>query len=331
MKKILFVVLLCPYFLLGQSFHPAAGSQGTTAIHKDSNVFVAWANGIFLERGYLNISDTNVNIQGNNRASFGDAQSALGMAEGNASDIVSLGDNGSAVLMFEYPISDGPGYDFAVFENSFSDNFLELAHVAVSSDGINYVTFESNSENSILQQIGPFGQMQPEYINNLAGKYRAGYGTPFDLEELLGEPLLDLQNIRFVKITDCVGSIDLNYGTLDRTGTPINDPFPTPFESCGFDLDAVGVIHQNDNLGFDDVKSLSVSLYPNPFREDFQIKLKVIANYEVELINMQGAIVHSTSFYGANTSIQFDGDSGVYLLRVLTENGIYQQRIIKQP
>ena len=56
-----------------------------------------------------------------------------------------------------------------------------------------------------------------------------------------------------------------------------------------------------------------------------------MANYEVELINMQGAKVYSTSFYGLNKSIQFDGDTGVYLLRILTENGIYQQRIIKQP
>jgi hypothetical protein len=36
------------------------------------------------------------------------------------------------------------------------------------------------------------------------------------------------------------------YGSYDSTGRGINDPFPTPFESGGFDLEAVGVIHQKE-------------------------------------------------------------------------------------
>ena len=46
------------------------------------------------------------------------------------------GDAGVAVMTFECPIADGPGYDFAVFENGFAPNpsepnimFLELAFV----------------------------------------------------------------------------------------------------------------------------------------------------------------------------------------------------------
>ena len=36
-----------------------------------------------------------------------------------------VGDGGSAILTFDTPIANGPGFDFAVFENGFSDTFLE--------------------------------------------------------------------------------------------------------------------------------------------------------------------------------------------------------------
>jgi hypothetical protein len=77
----------------------------------------------------------------------------------------------------------------------------------------------------------------------LAGKYRQGYGTPFDLEELAGTPGLNVNDVKYVRIIDVVGSIDDNYATYDSFGNKINDPWPTPFDSSGFDLEAVGVIH----------------------------------------------------------------------------------------
>jgi hypothetical protein len=56
--------------------------------------------------------------------SYGDDSCALGPADNN---VVSLGDSGYAIVKFDIPISDGPGFDFAVFENAFDDEFLELA------------------------------------------------------------------------------------------------------------------------------------------------------------------------------------------------------------
>jgi hypothetical protein len=47
-----------------------------------------------------------------------------------------------------------------------------------------------------------------------------------------------------VRIRDVVGSIKPEYATLDSKGNPINDPWPTTFPTGGFDLDAVGVIHE---------------------------------------------------------------------------------------
>ena len=91
---------------------------------------------------------------------------------------------------------------------------------------------------------GSFGSLDPTNLNNLAGKYRRGFGTPFDLAELPGDPDLDVQNVTHVRVLDVGGSINPAYGSQDSLGNTINEPFTTPFETGGFDLDAVGVINE---------------------------------------------------------------------------------------
>jgi hypothetical protein len=81
-------------------------------------------------------------------------------------------------------------------------------------------------------------------IDGLAGKYRIGYGTPFDLEDLADkqavlEEDVNIDAITHIKIIDVVG--DLIDPSPDTDGDPIFDPYPTT-GSAGFDLNAVGVI-----------------------------------------------------------------------------------------
>ena len=60
---------------------------------------------------------------------------------------------------------------------------------------------------------------------------------------MIGITNLDINNITHVKIIDVIGSINQSYASYDSQGNIINDPFPTPYETGGFDLDAIGVIH----------------------------------------------------------------------------------------
>ena len=129
MNKFILLFVLIPGFLKAQSFHPAPGNPNSIAIKKDSSCFVAWASGGTVSRGFLDISDTTVQINGSNKASFGNLNSALGPATGSITDVLSLGDSGIATLSFDQFIMDGPGYDFAIFENGFADNYIELGHV----------------------------------------------------------------------------------------------------------------------------------------------------------------------------------------------------------
>ncbi|PLW93174.1 MAG: hypothetical protein C0592_06890 [Marinilabiliales bacterium] len=225
-------------------YDPPAGQAGSEAISKDSSAIQSWATGIEIHKGYIQISNPNLWNQGSNYASFGTASNALFEAEGNSNDIVSMGDSGVATLTFAYPIVNGPGKDFVVFENSFSDTYLELGFVEVSSDGEHFARFPAHSLTQYTMQIGAFGSVYASEIDGFAGKYRQGYGVGFDLDSLADTTNIDMNNIRFVRIIDCIGAVDTTHSTYDAYGNIVNDPFPTPFWNSGFDLDGVGVINQ---------------------------------------------------------------------------------------
>ena len=92
-------------------------------------------------------------------------------------------------------------------------------------------------------------------IDGLAGKYRVGFGTPFDLADLRGvDPSLNVDRVTHVRIIDVVG----DGSSLDSQGDPIYDPYPT-VGSAGFDLDGVAALHLLDTgeseVGFEDVGS----------------------------------------------------------------------------
>jgi hypothetical protein len=197
-------------------------------------------------------------------ATFGDSTAAAGVADGN---VVSLGDGGSAVYTFSPPLSNGPGADVAIFENGLSDNFLELAFVEISSDGVNFYRFPASSLTDTTMQIGAFGALEPTQLNNLAGKYRVNFGTPFDFDVLQGQANLNLRAVSHLKIIDVVGSLTDSLLRRDKDGRPINDPFPTPFASGGFDLDAIALLSSN-NVGVSEAAfSKDGFLFPNPAKE----------------------------------------------------------------
>ena len=212
--------------LLFAQFAPRAGEPGSTAIHKDSLIFTSWAISAQLNRGYQDISDTSLG-----KITVGTEASVLGKAGENG--VVSLGDGGSIVLEFNPPIQDGAGVDFAVFENGFfykdSLDFLELAFVEVSSDGIHFFRFPAQSFTQSVIQVDTFDGLDARKINNLAGKYAYGFGTPFDLADLTDNPELNKDNIQFVRMVDVIGSIDSQFVCRDKNENAINDPWPTPF------------------------------------------------------------------------------------------------------
>jgi hypothetical protein len=330
-KHLFFSILLSSSSLLAQSYAPAAGQIGSTAFHKDSSAFKSWATGITTHRGYIQISDTTKYHEGSNRATFGANSNALGKPTGITTDAISLGDGGWAIVTFDAPISNGPSWDFAVFENGHSDNYLELAFVEVSSDGLNYFRFPAHTEIPSDTQIDGFGTIDCRYINNFAGKYRVGYGTPFDLNELPDTSLLDKNNIRFVKIIDVVGSINPLYASYDYFGNVVNDPFPTPFFSSGFDLTGVGIINSSDTtLTNMQLKSDAFwTVYPNVFDQEIHISSQISSAYT--LLSIDGKQISTGKLLiGETTLTTSDLLSGMYFLNLSNGKNTKTIRLIKR-
>lgn len=235
-------------------FAPAAEEAGSTAVPMGDERIAGWATAV---ESVVFGSDVD--------ARWRDTEVVPGPAEGSGAGVLALGRGGEITLRFGRPVLDGPGPDLAVFENGFSDDFLELAWVEVSTDGIHFVRFPNYS--ATASPVGAFGTMDTRALYGLAGKYRRGFGTPFDLGELAeayaavvaGEveyaaefeeqlltnfPYLDLNDIRYVRLVDVVGD-----GTAASAGRnpdggayPIYDPYPT-VGSAGFDVDAVAVLY----------------------------------------------------------------------------------------
>ncbi len=189
---------------------------------------------------------------------------------------------GQITLSFSTPIQNGPGPDFAVFENGFISAggagvagciFAELAFVEVSTDGVIFARFPTVSLTEPVAAnggTGPYGTIDPSNVYNLAGKhvnaYESSWGTPFNLSDLKAHTAVtsgtvDLNNISYVKIIDIPGNgffqdsaVDLiDPNTIDpATGTGgvpysqkhgIHDAWVT-WGSGGHDLEAIGAIEQ---------------------------------------------------------------------------------------
>lgn len=307
---------------ISAQFAPAAGLPGSTAIHADSAVFVAWATGVEVMRGPINITDPE-----GEKASFGDPSEALGQAQGNSVNVVSLGDGGMATLTFNVGIADGESWDFAVFENALNDSFLELAFVEVSSDGEFFVRFPAVSLTDPSTQVATFGEVDCTKIHNLAGKYRQGYGTPFDLAELDGITGLDIQNITHVRVIDVVGCILEDYASVDSEGNIINDPWPTPFNTGGFDLDGVGVIH-TAGTGIAD-QQISFAVYPNPFSNHFEIEFLNQEEFLLSINDLNGSLILE-QWVNGHAIVEMSGfPSGIYVLQVRSASQNYVVKLLK--
>ena len=221
-------------YTIAESYPGPVGDPTSTAIALDDASIVGWATGY--ENLVFGANSTN--------ATYQDPALLLGTAVESSFDVVALGDGGQVTLTFDPPITNGPGADFAVFENGSSDVFLELAFVEVSSDGESFVGFDTAYLGAT--PVDGFGSHSTTLFGGLAGKYRQGYGQPYDLDLLryrsaVQAGAVDLDRITHVRIVDVIG----DGSVADSFGNVVYDPYPTQ-QTAGFDLDAIAILNAAD-------------------------------------------------------------------------------------
>jgi hypothetical protein len=307
--KFLFILFLGTARFAFSQFPGAVGSPNTTAIAYNDPLIVSWADSVLIERGPEDVS-----ISGSPFVSYGQAAYALGEVNSN---VVSLGDGGKATYFFSAPIVNEPGFDFAVFENGFSDQFLELAFVEVSSDGVNFVRFPAQCFIQDSVQIATYeASGDATKIHNLAGKYRVNYGTPFELDDLIGSSNLDINQIHYVRVIDVVGSIEPNFGSTDINGNYINDPYPG-----GFDLDAIAVFHMEGAGMIENVASND--FLPSFFYKGQEFHFNEVENIVFIISDELGRKIETQENRFIAPKV-----SGNYFITILNSGHISQERVL---
>jgi len=304
MKQITNILLFLIAISTNAQYAPNADEQSTTAISKDSSIINAWATNY-----------TNYIIGLEVDTAWQHPEKALGKAEGMSGEVVSLGRGGEITFTFSDTIFNVEGTDFATFENALNNTFLELAWVEVSQDGINFTRFPNYSLTQ--SSVGAYDGIDATKITGYCSKYRQGFGTPFDLEDV------DLDYIKYVKIIDIIGD-----GTaLDSDGNIIYDPYPTT-GSAGVDIDAIAVINQQKTDGVSNVSIKSdISIYPNPVINSVQLLVgNEQLNKAVQILTTDGKVVKQFNISDLHTTINIvDLKKGMYFIKI--ENRIY--KIIK--
>jgi hypothetical protein len=230
-------VLFVSFVVMPHASKSTAGSFPAKGVTPD--VAVAWATEVI---------ESNHHSPADNILGAVDGQWAIGFPGG-----------GTITVSFDKPITNGPGPDFAVWENGFAVQegllFVELAYVNVSSDGNTWVTFPS----VFLEDPNANLIADPTEIYNLAGNYIAHYvsdehkqGTPFDLEDLMNlsevqSGQVDLNTIQYVRLRDILGVSEGGnaYDQATYFGYAENHVIDDGISyGGGADWDAVGVINE---------------------------------------------------------------------------------------
>ncbi len=258
-----FAIFITSTFCIAQ-FSPQAPLLGHEAIHRNDPSIKHWIKDAVFEPGWVQLTDTLLG-----KVSSGNVANVVGKANNM---VLSLGDGGIITCSFEYPIINGPGPDFVVFENGFlnildsTEAFLELAFVEVSSNGTDFVRMPATCLTQNSTQLANDSFSVASNIDNLAGKHINNWGTPFDLDDVQNEATLDLNiGITHIRLIDVIGILDETLGSKDKNGNIINDPYPTPFPSSAFDLDGIGVLNTASLSSHGQhLAKKTINLFPNP-------------------------------------------------------------------
>ena len=225
-------------------------SPSTDGIPGTSSVFRGWV------AGYQDFVRPNLSSGGYQLDNDGLSSGVNGAVVGRPAEfdpevwpighILSLGNGGTITLLFDDVIINGPGPDFAVFENGFDfgdHTFAEFAFVEVATTTNAWARFPVTFLDT--NAPGEFKVSDVTRVDGLAGKHVLANGTPFDLDWLQHDTnvisgAVDLNRIAYVRVTDVVG----DGSTVDQFGQAITDPYSaTASMTDGFELRGVGVIH----------------------------------------------------------------------------------------
>ena len=129
-------------------------------------------------------------------------------------------------------------------------------------------------------------------------------------------------------MVDVIGAIDQSFTNLDSQGNQVNDPYPTPFPSGGFDLDAVGAINFIPTAIEELNNRLNISFYPNPTKNVVYFNFENQDQYKYLLTNMNGKAV-SNGLLNNELDLRYL-KAGIYFIHISSNDKYIVKKIIKK-
>jgi hypothetical protein len=146
---------------------------------------------------------------------------------------------------------------------------------------------------------------------------------------MMGIQGLNTDSITHVKVIDVIGSINPIYASYDQNNHIINEHYPTPYPQGGFDLDAVGVIHQLVN-GDDEQERETIHFYPNPVNDQLFLQGDISTIDFIQITDEFGRIIQIQKQFTHHIISFSELKAGMYCLNVILKNGtIKHQKILK--
>lgn len=120
-----------------------------------------------------------------------------------------------------------------------------------------------------------------------------------------------------------------SYASRDNEGRKINDPWPTQFFTGGFDLDAIGVMYQDNPQGVSKTFQNKILVFPNPLKH--KQKLTIVSNEKIN--NFKVIDVFGRELLSGNdvSTIEFEFLPGNYFLKIYTIQTLETHKLIIAP
>lgn len=114
----------------------------------------------------------------------------------------------------------------------------------------------------------------------------------------------------------------------------ISDPVQLPYETIPVEVPefpAPYAYQVNPATGIDDVASgVLVQVYPNPASETLWLKTLATGRSQVKVFTLSGMLMYQTGFEGETTVAIYDWPAGLYLVQLITPQGMVTTKIEKR-
>ncbi len=236
-----------------------------------------------------------------------------------------------------------------IYSNDGAGNFTPIENIPfenTSSKPTYFVDVDNDGDPDVLISEGDSGYDLKLYLNSGGGKFEEDTDTPFDFGS------------RVVGVADFDGDQDqdlLTYSgsngmlSLYRNNTVLFGPDYTRFTTLGMMASPSGNRLDSQDFfsagsGGDNSNTISttvvlpsanvfgnVSVYPNPSQGQVNIKLDDLEDVTINVYNALGVqIYHKENINSPLHNFTFEGNPGLYLIELITDNQKQHFKIIKQ-